>query len=229
MSPYRDFIISARKEILGLIDVTSPPGGSWRKPPIDLISFIRLRCYLNYNLVCVSVLLMLVFAIIPACTSESALFASDTAFCENACNTFKEYLEPSMMEKRMRMAANKKVMLQNLPEVRFSESMIGYTMVALERLGIGNITMIESTPAPAKPEFYAEGERFDVWFRDDLGSLFVMQFTVDGYTPGIFKTDKDGVRTMDLLVVPLSGDPMPANGQPLRKPDMIYCVAIDSL
>jgi len=79
-------------------------------------------------------------------------------------------------------------------------------------MGIGRIIKIEGTPAPAKPGFYGEGERLDVWLTDDLGSLFAMQFDMDGYNTGIYKTDKDGIRSMDILVVPPSGHPMPANG-----------------
>jgi len=98
------------------------------------------------------------------------------------------------------MAENKKVLLENLPMIAFSDGNLDYLLTSLKRQNIGIIVEIKAMPSPAKPGFYQEGERVDVIIKDDLGNTFETQIRQNGYCYEIRKTDKDGQVITDILI-----------------------------
>jgi len=139
-----------------------------------------------------SLLVMLLLAMTPSCTAEKPLFRAEITLTEIVCNTINKYFEPTSMEKRLRMSFNKKTLIESLPDIHFSDEILGYAMDGLEKLGIGNITSIRCLAAPERPGIYKEGERLIAMFEDDLGSTFNMLFDFDGYCYSISMMNKEG-------------------------------------
>ena len=96
------------------------------------------------------------------------------------------------MEWHGNMAVNKEIILENLTMISFSEENINGVLKALEDVGIGTITEIESEPGVANPELGERGEWIDAKFSDDLGNTFLMHIDAQGDLYHIHKTDING-------------------------------------